>query len=542
LLGLVHLDRVEVLRGPQGTLSGRNAIGGVIKLYTKQPTGDGGGFLEGTYGSFNRVDFRGGADFTVVPDKLFVRVAGVSRSRDGYVTRVDYACEHHSPAFGQPGGIPSMTTLSGCKLGTEGGQSYTGGRIAARWVATDNIDVNVAFDMINDRSEVQAGVAVLIPTGVPAAAGGNAVGGLSPVPIYYDNNGNGVYNPGIDVPLDNRFQTGGTFKSYATFADDGKSAPDLAFAPAYWGPQHALTVPPINFFKGWGTSVTIDWKLADNLTAKYIAAYRYYTNIFAEDTGGAPLASQLLLQRLVHREWTQEGRLNVTFFNGFADWVAGGFYLEQRGAEDASVDLPFAGLDFTHGPDHTPSKSYAGFSDVIFHPFDKVSLAVGGRYSHDEKTYVFNRHNMQGLYTPGAVPGTLVPVPADLLPEACTIPAPGFVAGQPTNCSVAGLTGLSSSFSSNRWDYRAALNFQWTPDIMTYIQTSTGYKGGGVNARPFYPAQLHSFAPETITSYEGGLKSTLFEKARFNVAGFYNLYKGIQLAPTLCTFAGPGPT
>jgi len=89
---LLDLDRVEVLRGPQGTLSGKNSEGGAIKLYSKEPSAEEDGYLEATYGSYNRRQIRGGANFTLIPDKLFIRMTGLGESSDGYVTRYDYRC------------------------------------------------------------------------------------------------------------------------------------------------------------------------------------------------------------------------------------------------------------------------------------------------------------------------------------------------------------------------------------------------------------------------------------------------------------------
>ena len=98
-LDLMDLERVEVLRGPQGTLAGKNSIGGAIKLFSRKPDGDGGGSVSLTYGDYNRVDVRAVGDFTLIDDKLFVRVAGVSKNRDGYVDRIDYACAHPGTAL-----------------------------------------------------------------------------------------------------------------------------------------------------------------------------------------------------------------------------------------------------------------------------------------------------------------------------------------------------------------------------------------------------------------------------------------------------------
>src|SRR6185295_10471678 len=67
ILDLLDLDRVEILRGPQGTLAGKNSIGGAVKLFSKKPTGDGSGYASVTYGQHNRLDFRGGFDVTLAP-------------------------------------------------------------------------------------------------------------------------------------------------------------------------------------------------------------------------------------------------------------------------------------------------------------------------------------------------------------------------------------------------------------------------------------------------------------------------------------------
>ena len=83
LLELMDLERVEVLRGPQGTLAGRNSIGGAIKLYSRAPDGKNGGSAQVTIGSYNRIDARAVGDFTIIPDRLAARVAGALRQRDG---------------------------------------------------------------------------------------------------------------------------------------------------------------------------------------------------------------------------------------------------------------------------------------------------------------------------------------------------------------------------------------------------------------------------------------------------------------------------
>ena len=93
VLDLLDLERVEVLRGPQGTLFGKNAIGGVMRLISRRPgEGGTGGQVELTAGDYNRLDLRGSFETALVEDKVFARVSYVSKQRDGWQDLVDFSC------------------------------------------------------------------------------------------------------------------------------------------------------------------------------------------------------------------------------------------------------------------------------------------------------------------------------------------------------------------------------------------------------------------------------------------------------------------
>src|SRR6185312_16384268 len=144
----------------------------------------------------------------------------------------------------------------------------------------------------------------------------------------------------------------------------------------------------------------------------------------------------------------------------------------------------------------------AVYGDATWHIVKNLDLSGGIRYSDENKSYTYFRHNGDG---------------SDI-----TAPAPAY------NGDVFGLSGTTATFHGTRADYRVALQYQVTPDIMAYVDTATGYKGGGVNPRPFYPSQTLSFQPETLTAYEGGIKTFLFDhKMRLNLAAFYNNYNNI---------------
>jgi iron complex outermembrane receptor protein len=504
LLDLLDLDRVEILRGPQGTLAGRNSIGGAIKLFSKRAEGH-GGHVSLTYGSYDRVDVRASGDFTLLDDKLFMRVAGVSKNRDGYVDRMDYGCTH-------PGsGVPTLKLSQGCKLGTLGGISYAAGRLNLRWLPSDAVEVNFNADVTNDSSEAGADVLRRAQQTLPAT---------DPRYVWVDD-GNPATVP--TIPLDCRFVPYGQYGcdpnkddpyiSYATFVD--------STAPTNQRPFKPVVVPVVQQLDQYGMSANIDWTINENYSLKSISAWRKYESSWAQDVDNSPAASQQLLQSLRHWAWSQELRLNGSIGDAF-DFTTGLYYFKQDGTLEARVDLNYAGIDFVHGPDPTPSDSQALFAQGTFHATDALSFTVGARYTEDEKDYTYFRHNPDGT----------VPVPPTGFP---------FAPNQPPNAVLTGLNGTSAHFESNQFDWRVVADYQWTEDFMTYLQASTGYKGGGINPRPFFVSQELPFDPETLTTYEFGFKSDFAgNRIRLNVAAFFNQYEDIILRLNFCAQSPPG--
>jgi len=539
LLDLLDLERVEVLRGPQGTLAGRNAIGGAIKMFTKKPEGRGDGYVEMTYGSLDRLDLKAAGDFAIT-DNLFMRVAGVSRSRDGYITSYDYACKNDLPPMYSPGGMPSFLQLGGnsCELAKEGGQSMTAGRFSLRYAPSDNFEANLAINIVNDKSESQPSILY---------SARNMATIPDPIPIFFDNNSNGVYDVDIDVPYDSRFVTKGTYYNYATYIDNGLSTPNPGLQGGdptqSMGLYKPSIVPRINHLDARDYTLTLDFNITDNVSLKSITAYREYTNIFADDNDGSPFAIQQLLQRMEHDQWTQELRLNASLFDGFADTTIGVFYLDQETDEDAHVDINYVALDFIHGPDKVPAKSKAAYGQASLHLTDRMDLTLGARYSKDEKSYSFQRHNPDGSLIDPLDPTIMFDVhylDPSVPPGVAFIPGFPFDVNQPSNVLVQASHDQHVSYSSDRFDYRVALDYDFTDKVMGYAQIATGYRAGGNNARPFYPSQIVAFNPEELTNYEIGIKSTLFDQLRLNASVFFNDYTDIQLNINNCYFAPEG--
>ena len=463
---LVDVDRVEILRGPQGTLAGRNSIGGAVKLFSALPKGDDTGSVKVGYGSRHLFDVRAVADVSLIPDKLFLRASGVSRKQDGYVNRYDYGCTH-------PGsGIPNNGQQADCLLGTEGGKDYQGGRLGLRFLASDTVEVNLSADAIQDNSEVAA----VVLEGVNPTAGG------------------ALASAQFGVPYDTRFLPPNQFTSYASFA--GRAGSTL------------YQFEPKTKTFNWGTAATVDWRLTDTLSFKSISAYRAFDSRWVEDNDVSPLAGSLGAEHLIHDQLSQEFRLNGALAHAKVEYTLGAYYFKQTTTYQTHQVLTYAGnLDFL-GDDPVKADTYAGFLNATWHLTDALNVNSGVRYSKESKDYHYSRNNPDG--TPNALLGAL--------------------------------NGKVGAYQGSKVDYRLNVDYRWNPLLMTYAGVSTGFKGGGTNPRPFFAGQVQPFDKETITAYEVGAKTDLFErKVRANISLFYNKYKDIQLTRLTCPeFSPPG--
>ncbi|HTN13444.1 MAG TPA: TonB-dependent receptor [Sphingomonadaceae bacterium] len=526
LLDLMDLDRIEVLRGPQGTLAGKNSIGGAIKLFSAKPDGSGKGSVQATYGSYNRLDLRATADFAVT-DKLFARVAGVSKSRDGYVHLLNYGLTH-------PGSNLDTNAAHGAyaEWGTLGDQNYVAGKLALRWMPIDTVEVNLSGDYTNDKGTPGPQVLLWADSAAVGNDSANADGGA----WLTDLNGNKVNFDCRFVPYQHSGLPAGSscdtlspslgydprFVNYGSFLDN--------MDPTTQAPYKSYAANPIRQFTGWGIHGNVTVDASDNLQIVWISSWREYTSKWAEDQDGSPVPVAQLDNEMRHRAWSQELRLNGKLGGDLFEYTLGGFYFDQDGSYTARVDLNYAGIDFVHGPDTTPSTSKAVFFNGTLHPSDAWSISGGIRHSWDEKIYTYYRSNPDGT-----VPG---PLPCAFFLGAPTAGPTGI--GNDPNCLLLGLYGEQDSFKGQRWDWRLVTDYRFSDQFLAYASISTGYKGGGVNPRPFFGSsspnnQLKSFNPETITTYEIGFKGDFLDRRlRVNGAGFFNKYNDIILTLTAC--------
>jgi iron complex outermembrane recepter protein len=503
---LIDLDRVEVLRGPQGTLSGRNSEGGSIKLYAKKPGPDPDGNISVSYGSHKAIEFRGAVNVTLAQDALYARISAVSHDDDGFMSRVDYGC-----AFPNSG-VPRTASANGlgCTVGRQGGKTYVAGRLALRYApAGSPVEINIAGDYNKDTSQVAATRLIAVNGAITPNCPLCAVqGGVNPV------GGGAIYLNSSFIPTD----------PYVTYANRG----DVYGGRSYSASDRTRT-------EVWGFSGTVDWALGDSLALKSITAYRGFDSTWSEDNDNSPAQVSLGFEHLFNHQFSQELRLSGKVGDA-AEFTVGGYYFKQKTTYPTHQLLNYAGppgLGF-YGNDPVDASSKAAFLNGVYHIATGLDFNGGIRYTSEDKTYHYSRISEDGV-----------------------TPAP----------TIGSVNGQAGTYKGHHWDYRANLNYKIDRNVMLYASFSTGFKGGGTNPRPFFGptpfgpgstcgivtdlttgaianpqpnCQLQSFGPEELTAYEVGVKTSFLDnRLTLNLAGYVNNLKNLQATLLNCPQFSP---
>ncbi len=469
---LVDLERVEVLRGPQGTLFGKNSIGGAIRLISKLPMGDNTGHVQVTYGEYDRLDFSGGYDFSLIEDKLFTRISASSKKIDGYMDRLDFVCQMNAngtPALAGtlPTSLEHYDLLAGnCKIGEKGGSQSDAAKIMLRYLATPKLEFNFGLDYTEIEADTQPETLLR----------GRNSATTDTFDTYVDN----MYQTrfGISI-LGDQYVTGNPFSVYETFEDPIKQIrwPDKT------------TQDYTNLF------VRADYDISDNMHLKFIYGHREYNQVFST-VNGTPFSFNAYLIDMRHDQDSYELRLNGNLFDKRLDWTVGGYYYKTfthyvgyvslgtlgLWAEDSGIG-PLIGMPFGFdNNDKFDNESKSVFAHGIFAITDKLSLTAGGRVTDEEKSFAFDHNQL-------------------------------FQIAEPLQ------------YGGKHYDWKLSLGYQFTDDIMTYATAATGYRSEGANPRPYTKAQLLPTPDEKILMYEIGAKTQFFEnRLRLNAAAFLNEY------------------
>jgi iron complex outermembrane receptor protein len=480
IFDLLDLERVEVLRGPQGTLFGKNAIGGTVRLISKKPQGDGSGSLSVALGKFNRLNARGSMDVALIEDKVFARFSFSSKKADGYFDVLDYECVNGPGSLGNggaglpagayntpgefPGGLPGIRLGSqvarggNCVIDTLGDENVQSGRAAFRFLINDALEFNLIGDLTVQRQKGPADKYTVMDQ----TNGLNSLwNGVFAQPVF-----------GAGVAWDSRFITPNLYSNYSRYSD----------------PITNRIVPNVNDMDHWGVSGTFEWKLTDTMQLKSITAYRRFWNKFGRDSDGTPLPLNATYDDSRHRQFTQEIQLTGTAAK--LDWATGAFYYDAHDSNQG-FDFLYPTVVYENDAfDQQDTKNYAFFAQGTYHFTDAFSFTAGARYTHDDKDATIFRANFFGGIV---IDNAFVPL------------------------------------TTKKTDVTLSADYQWTDDLMTYIKYATGFKGGGFSPRPATSLQTEPFKPEKLKTLELGAKSELLERrVRLNGAVFFSRYLNQQ--------------
>jgi iron complex outermembrane recepter protein len=483
-MDLVDLERVEVLRGPQGTLFGINTMGGAMRLISKGPRGDGSGSLDVTYGSRSRIDVKGSGDFALVPEKLLVRVTGVAKRQDGYGNRRDFTCDMIRRGTPQYAGIGDGRGANGaavtpgsaadvyfpsaldarqgndCSLGKLGGSESLGGRLQLRYIASDVLEFNVNGDYSTQTADPS------LETQINARSDNNALNGATNT-IGRAYQAEALRKYGLNIgQLEQYMVSPDPYTNYATYSDA----------------VSGVAYDPNTHLKSWGLAGTADYDIAEKVHLKLISGYRAYRTTWMSDSDLTPFALLQTPYLQSHHQVQAEAQLTGLAYEDRIDWTLGAFHYHghSRGYNwlySASSNLAQLSDDI-----YTTS-NLSGFGHVNFKLTDRLAVSAGLRYSDEDKTNLFRHYG-------------------------------NIVRPDPYR------------FGSTHTSYKAGLDFQATDNLFLYTSVSDGFTSAGVTPRIFSAEQLQQLSGEQVTNYEVGAKVELFDRRlRVNSAVFYMDYK-----------------
>ena len=341
VLDAVDLDSVQVLRGPQGTLFGKNTIGGAVLITTGQPdTRTLSGKIEGTYGSYNRIDVKGYVNIPIVSDTVALRVSASSIHRDGYVKRL----------------------VDGGTLGNRNADSI---RAKLRIQPTDDLAIDIGGDYTRARENSA-------PSKLIAVANAPGITGIPFLANY-----NLYVAPGLNITAPNGLKTlnasyitNDPFTTYAT----GRNRNDLDL---------------------WGVQGVIRYQLG-NAEIKSVTAYRDLKAGFNRDGDNTPFTFRETANDDKQWQFSQELQLTGKAVDDRLSYVFGAYYFKEKASDIARADLAL-GLQPPAAPppptpavfikNYTDNYSYAFYGQASFEIVPKLNIEVGGRYNMDHKVF-----------------------------------------------------------------------------------------------------------------------------------------------------------
>ncbi len=464
VMDLMDLERLEILRGPQGTLYGKNTIGGAIKYVTKKMTGEHSGSVKVAVGSHGQNDIKVSNQVPMIEDKLYFGYAAGILKRDGFGTQY----KDYNSATGTFGREEENYN-----------KDVKAARATLEYSPTDSLFFRLAGDALEDTSNNRCG-------------------------HRFDTNTVAGPNGEFFAPTDTVYDS-----------ECGMTEEQEVLARGY--------------------SLTAEYDVNDELTTKLVLSRRKGSTQTFIDFDGTPVDSFEI--PAIYDDEQTTGELQVNWTTDNIAIVGGLFYYDGTAA--GAFDALFAqfggvgvlsGTAFTNGVrGEVDTESTGAYVNVDWDISDRLGLTVGGRYTRDEKaaiaqrvlfvtTRAFAGSNNQGSF-----------LTYGLLENAGSTPSYA--------------TDFDKNDMNNSWNEfspTVKVDYNLGDETMLYVSYSEGFKSGGFDMRTdarFEPNAVEGYDPETVQTYELGLKTQLFDnRLRLNVGAFYTDYTNMQV-----TVQAPAP-
>ena len=495
LLDVYDVERIEVLKGPQGNLYGRNTVGGALKYVSREPGNETRARIEGKLGEDSLRKVRASLSGALVEDSLFASFAISKTDHDGYQTNL-----------------------------YDGSEFAGADRLAMRgtlvWQASDSLRFKLVGDMLRDDSEPYVPTRVAVNLGGPAGLG--AFGAL--------------------LSTANLFVPGAAYlapgQALDTSLPTDVDVVNTAFVKGGFDQYKRDTT---------GVSLTVDWELNAGWSLKSVTGLRTTESNNPFDFDGSDQVFINTLQDWDTKDWSQE--LQLSYAGGNLNGVLGLYYLDGE-FENTSLttQTPLLRLLTSHvkriHQDDRGLESISAYANLDWNLNDRWRVSLGGRYTTDKKDIdqiadvTLTQHVAAFLRLPGLeqAPLVLSPTGALILPNLpffnFFLPhrdLQGNIIGRGNMETVT--TYPENKIGDDKWSEftpSAKLSFRASDNTLLYGGVSTGFKSGGFTFTGRAYNAL-TYEPETVTTYAIGLKTTLADGTlRLNAEAFLNDYQDKQ--------------
>jgi iron complex outermembrane receptor protein len=507
----VDVERVEVLRGPQGTLFGRNTSAGALNVTNARPdVTEFSGFVNAELGNFDERSLQGAINVPIVKDTVAVRLTGAYRQRDGFLDVVDRT----GTKIGETNDVDQWLVRGQIGWDTESGLR---GRIIADYSKSTSSCCGA----------IELYQSPLVTNGIYAAVGAGA------------NGGNG--QPVVATARDDQ----GAFER----------AMDNRIVSANFAPEADID--------NYGVTGELEFPVSDNADLIFIGSYRKYQSFERYDSDFSALdIFNVPALNLEIDNWTAELRFQGEGMGGKLNYLIGGFYSDEQIDQSVSFQL---GTDFNRnfgallggalgpapltvftglnpaGTSNTnrfqqDAKSYAIFTHNSYEITDGLELTLGARYSWEDKSGGFTQTAVNNQVCPatlnalGAIGGANPALVAPFIGVGCF----GFTA--PANLPQSAVLPLvrtfQSSFNDEELIYTVKLGYEFSPYVNSYASFTHGYKAGGINldTTAAVAGADPTFLSEQVDAWELGMKARTPDGAvTVNVAAFYEEFTNFQV-------------